>query len=216
MTQFIEKLGGEILLRTQEHVILTITALIIAALIAVPLGILLARSRFKRGAQIVMSIAGMFQTIPTLALVSLVVLVFAFVHLPTVGTLPALVALIVYALLPILRNTFIGIKQVDPNVIEVAKGMGMTRRQILFKVELPLSMPVIMGGIRIAAVWTIGIATLCALVGAGGLGDLILKGLRSYLLDYLLAGTIPAAILALLFDGILALLENWMTPKGVK
>ncbi len=216
MNQFIEKLGSEILLRTQEHLLLTITALIIAALIAVPLGILLARSRFKRGAQIVMSIAGMFQTIPTLALVSLVVLIFAFVHLPTVGTLPALVALIVYALLPILRNTFIGIKQVDPNVIEVAKGMGMTRRQILFKIELPLSMPVIMGGIRIAAVWTIGIATLCALVGAGGLGDLILKGLRSYLIDYLLAGTIPAAILALLFDGILALLENWMTPKGVK
>ena len=91
----------------------------------------------------------------------------------------------------------------------------MTSNQILFSVELPLSLPVIMAGVRISAVWTIGIATLCGLVGAGGLGDLILKGLRSIQLDYLLAGTLPAAVLALIFDGFLARLERWLTPEGL-
>ena len=115
-----------------------------------------------------------------------------------------------------IRNTFTGIRQVDPAVIEVATGMGMTPRQILLSVELPLSLPVIMAGIRISTVWTIGVATLCGLIGAGGLGDLILKGLRSIKMDYLIAGTVPAAILALVFDGILARVEAWLTPEGMR
>jgi len=105
---------------------------------------------------------------------------------------------------------------VDPSVIEVARGMGMTRRQILFRVELPMSLPVIMAGIRIATVWTIGIATLVCLVGAGGLGDLIMQGLRSFKLDYLAAGTLPAAALALVADTVLSMLETLLTPKGMR
>jgi len=121
---------------------------------------------------------------------------------------------VLYALLPILRNTYTGIRQVDPAIIEVATGMGMKPRQVLFSVELPLSLPFIMAGIRIAMVWTIGIATLCGLIGAGGLGDLILKGLRSIKMDYLLAGTLPAALLALVSDWILGWLEKWLTASG--
>ena len=127
----------------------------------------------------------------------------------------SLVALVLYALLPILRNTYTGIQQVDRSIIEVATGMGMKPYQILFSVELPLSLPVIMTGIRIATVWTIGVATLCGLIGAGGLGDLIIKGLRSIQLDYLLAGTLPAATMAILFDWLLSRVEKWLTPKGM-
>lgn len=156
----------------------------------------------------------MIQTVPGLALLAFIVLLFALVSLPTVGVLPAIVALTLYALLPILRNTYTGIRQVDPTLVEVARGLGMRPRQILFSVEIPLSLPVIMAGIRISTVWTVGIATLCGLIGAGGLGDLIIKGLRSIRMDYLLAGTVPAAALALLFDWGLSGLEKWFTPGG--
>jgi osmoprotectant transport system permease protein len=125
---------------------------------------------------------------------------------------------VLYALLPILRNTYTGIRQVDPSVIEVAAGMGMRRRQILLQVELPLSLPVIMAGLRIATVWTIGVATLCGLIGAGGLGELIFRGLRSLprTADYLVAGTVPAALLALGADTALGALERWLTPPGLR
>ena len=210
------KLGPEIIQRTHEHIYLTFTAMVIAVLIALPVGIYLSKSKRPRLVSVVMGIAGMIQTVPSLALVSFIVIVFALVSLPTIGTVPAIVALVLYALLPIIRNTYTGIKQVDPATIEVATGMGMKRSQILFSVELPLSLPVIMAGIRIATVWTIGVATLCGLIGAGGLGDLILKGLRSMLMDYLLAGTIPAAVLALIFDWTLGAIEKWLTPEGIK
>ena len=214
LTAFFQKLGMEMLQRTYEHIYLTFFALVIAIVISLPLGIYLTRARPKF-ASTVMGLAGVIQTIPTLALIALVVVVFALIALPTIGTLPALVALVLYALLPILRNTYTSIRQVDPSIIEVATGMGMTPNQILFSVELPLSLPVIMAGIRISTVWTIGIATLCGLVGAGGLGDLILKGLRSIQMDYLLAGTLPAATLALLSDWVLGGLEKWLTPEGL-
>lgn len=213
---FFQSLGVEMLQRTFEHIYLTFIAMIIAICIALPVGILLARNRWPRFTTAAMGIAGVIQTVPSLALIAFIVLIFAFVSLPTIGVLPALVALVLYALLPILRNTFTGIRQVDPAVIEVATGMGMTPRQILLSVELPLSLPVIMAGIRISTVWTIGVATLCGLIGAGGLGDLILKGLRSIKMDYLIAGTVPAAILALVFDGILARVEAWLTPEGMR
>jgi osmoprotectant transport system permease protein len=213
---FFQKLGPEMLQRTYEHIYLTFLALVIAIVIALPLGIYLTRTRWPRLASVVMGVVGVIQTVPTLALLALVVLIFALIALPTIGTLPALVVLVLYALLPILRNTYTAIRQVDSSIIEVATGMGMTPNQILFSVELPLSLPVIMAGIRISTVWTIGIATLCGLIGAGGLGDLIMKGLRSIQIDYLLAGTLPAAILALIFDGILSRLEKWLTPEGLR
>jgi osmoprotectant transport system permease protein len=216
LTSFFEKLGPEMLERTYEHVYLVFLAMIIAIIIALPLGIYLARSRWAKLTSAIMGAAGVIQTVPSLALIAFIVLVFALIALPTIGTLPALVALVLYALLPILRNTYTGIRQVDPSITEVATGMGMKPHQILFSVELPLSLPVIMAGIRISTVWTIGIATLCGLIGAGGLGDLIIKGLRSIQMDYLLAGTIPAAALALIFDWALACLEKWLTPEGLR
>jgi osmoprotectant transport system permease protein len=216
LVSFFEKLGGEMLQRTYEHVYLVFLAMVIAIAIALPLGIYLTRSRWPKLASAVMGAAGVVQTVPSLALIAFIVLIFALAALPTIGTLPALVALVLYALLPILRNTYTSIRQVDPSVIEVATGMGMKPHQILFSIELPLSLPVIMAGIRISTVWTIGIATLCGLIGAGGLGDLIIKGLRSIQMDYLLAGTVPAAALALMFDWILSGLEKWLTPEGLR
>jgi len=213
---FLDKLGAEMVQRTYEHVFLTFVAMAIAILVAVPLGIALARSRRPGLTSAIMGLAGVIQTVPSLALIALIVVVFKVVSWPTVGVVPALVALVLYALLPLLRNTYTGIRQVDEATIEVATGMGMTSGQILFQVELALALPVIMAGIRIATVWTIGIATLCGLIGAGGLGYLILQGLRSVQTDYLLAGTLPAAALALLFDGILGWVEGWLTPEGLR
>ena len=213
---FFRKLGPEMLRCTYEHIFLAFFAMAIAVAIALPLGIYLARTRRRRVVSAVLGAAGVIQTVPSLALISFIVLLFALVALPTIGTLPALVALVLYALLPILRNTYTGIRQVDPSVVEVATGMGMKPIQILFSVELPLSLPVIMAGIRISTVWTIGIATLCGLIGAGGLGDLILKGLRSIQMDYLVAGTVPAAVLAVMADWLLGRLERWLTPEGIR
>ena len=213
---FFRKLGPEMLRRTYEHTFLVFFAMAIAIAIALPLGVYLARTRRRRVVSAVLGAAGVIQTVPSLALISFIVLLFALIALPTIGTLPALVALVLYALLPILRNTYTGIRQVDPSVVEVATGMGMKPIQILFSVELPLSLPVIMAGIRISTVWTIGIATLCALIGAGGLGALILKGLRSIQMDYLVAGTVPAAVLAVTADCLLGRLERWLTPEGIR
>jgi osmoprotectant transport system permease protein len=213
---FFDKLGLEILQRTHEHLFLTFFAMLIATAIALPLGVALARCRAAALVSVVMGVAAVVQTVPSLALIAFIVLLFALAHLPTIGVVPALVALVLYALLPILRNTYTGIRQVDPAVIEVATGLGMKPHQILFRVELPLSLPVIMAGIRISAVWTIGVATLCTLIGAGGLGDLIMRGLRTIQMDYLIAGTVPAALLAVAFDGILARLERWLTPEGLR
>lgn len=213
---FLQKLGPEILNRTYEHIYLVFFAMVIATIIALSVGIYLTRCRWTKLVSVIMGMVGTIQTIPSLALIAFIVVIFAFVKLPTIGTVPALVALVLYALLPILRNTYTGIKQVDASIIEVAKSMGMKPHQILFSVELPLSLPVIMAGIRISTVWTIGVATLCGLIGAGGLGDLIIKGLRSIRPDYLLAGTLPAAALALVFDWILGHIEKWLTPEGLR
>ena len=216
ISEFYGRLGEDILKATYQHVFLTFTALVIALVISLPLGIFLAKTRFKKLSGLILSIAGVIQTIPSLAMIALIVVIFALIRLPTIGRLPGIVALVLYALLPLLRNTYTGIKQVDPIIIEVARGMGMKERQILFSVELPLSLPVITAGIRIATVWTIGIATLVGLIGAGGLGDLIIRGLRTIRIDYLLAGTVPAALLALVSDWIISRLERWLTPEGLE
>lgn len=215
ITTLWQRLGPDIIRATTEHVYLTFIALVIAVSVSIPLGIYLTRTRHTKLADTVLNFFGIVQTIPSLALIALIVVVFALAGLPTIGQLPGIVALVLYALLPILRNTYTGIKQVDPALIEVAKGMGMKNHQILFTVELPLSLPVITAGIRISTVWTIGVATLVGLIGAGGLGDLIIRGLRTIQIDYLLAGTIPAAILAVAADVIINRIERWLMPKGI-
>ncbi len=216
MYHFFDKLGWIIVQRTYEHLVLCFFSVLIAVAIALPLGILLTRCRWPRLADGVMLAAATIQTIPTLALIALIMLLFAVLPLQAIGTVPATVALVLYALLPVLRNTYTGIRQVDSTLIEVARGLGMRPRQILLAVELPLSLPVIMAGIRISTVWTIGIATLASLIGAGGLGDLIFIGLRTIKIDYLLAGTLPAAGMAIVFDGVLVRAERWLTPEGVR
>ncbi|MFP3938347.1 MAG: ABC transporter permease [Phycisphaerae bacterium] len=221
-TWFADGLGREVLFRTYQHIYLTVIALAIAIAIALPLGVILARTRFRGLAQGVLAAAGVIQTVPTLALIAFVVAIFAamqkagWIDLPAIGVFPGIVALTLYALLPILRNTFTGIQQVDASVIEVARGMGMKPSQILTTVELPLALPVIMAGVRISTVWTIGIAALAGLIGAGGTGAIIMRGLQMVNIKLLLAGTIPAAALAVLFDWLLGRMEIWLTPSGMR
>ncbi|CCB87965.1 MAG: ABC transporter permease [Simkania sp.] len=193
-----------LLVKIWEHLELTFISLFFAMLIAIPLGIYLTRLKSERIANGIMRFTAMIQTVPGLALIALIVvtlaLVRAFLPLPTTGFLPSVVVLVLYALMPILINTYTGIKQVSSSLKMVARSMGMTYPQIFFHVELPLSLPVLLTGVRIAFVTTIGMVTLTSLVGSGGLGDLIVQGLRTIQVDLVLAGTIPAALLAIIFD----------------
>lgn len=191
-----------------EHILLAGVAMIIAIAIAVPLGIVL--TRYKKLAETIIGITAIIQTIPSLALLGFMLPIFG------IGKGPAIIALTLYALLPILRNTYTGILGVNPALVDAGKGMGMTSRQILFMVELPLTLPILMAGIRTATVLTIGVAALATFIGAGGLGDLITRGLNVMDKNLILAGAIPAAILAIIFDLILKKLEDKVTPKGLK
>ncbi len=191
-----------------QHLFLSFTAIFIGIIISIPLGIFV--SRRKKTAEFFIGITAVFQTIPSLALFGFLVPILG------IGSTTAIIALIIYALLPILRNTYTGIVGVDQAVIEAGKGMGMTSKQLLLKVELPLALPVIMAGVRTATVLTVGVATLATFVGAGGLGDLIYRGLSSWNNYLVLAGALPAALLALFFDFLLRLVEKWATPKGLK
>lgn len=190
-----------------EHIALSFVSLLIAALIAVPLGLLLART--PRAAEGIIGITAVLQTIPSLALLGLMI------PLLGIGRVPAVVALVIYALLPILRNTYTGVRGVDPSLIEAADAMGMNRRKRLFKVELPLAMPVIMAGIRTATVLIIGTATLAALIGGGGLGELILLGIDRNDTNLILIGAIPAALLAIIFDFALRFLEKLSLKRSL-
>ncbi|HEM2463527.1 TPA: ABC transporter permease/substrate-binding protein, partial [Listeria monocytogenes] len=183
-----------------QHIQISFVSLFIAVLIALPLGIYL--TRHKRLAEPIIQVAAIFQTIPSLALLGLLI------PLVGIGIVPAIIALVIYALLPILRNTYTGIKEVDPALVEASRAMGMNKWKRLYKVQLPLAMPVIMAGIRTAMVLIIGTATLAALIGAGGLGDLILLGIDRNDNSLILLGAIPAALLAILFDFLLRFLEK--------
>ena len=208
MHEFLSTLGdrkGQLLSTIIEHIQISFIALLIATIIAVPLGILLTKT--KKISEIVMNIAAVLQTIPSLALLGLMIPIFG------IGRVPAIIALVVYALLPILRNTYTGIEEVDPSLVEAAKGIGMKPFRRLTKVELPIATPVIMAGIRTAMVLIIGTATLAALIGAGGLGDLILLGIDRNDSSLILIGAIPAALLAIIFDLILRYMEKLSYKK---
>lgn len=200
--------GKEIIDCAIRHLELVGISVLVGILISVPLGIFLSRN--KKLASPILAIAGTIQTIP-----GLVMLGFALILLG-IGILPALVVLSLYAILPILRNTYTGITEVEDGYIEAAKGIGMTNFQILYKVELPLSLASIIGGIRISTVYIVSWATLAALIGAGGLGDPIWTGLGTYNKNYILAGAIPSAILALALSGLIGLLQRLLTPRGLK
>jgi osmoprotectant transport system permease protein len=200
---FLLRYGSEIGTLTLEHLWLTGAAMIFAVGLAVPSGVWLTRS--PRWAKPVIGMANVLQTIPSLAMFGFLL------PLPWLGERAAriaVIALTAYALLPILRNTYAGIRSIDPTLIEVAKAIGLTDRQRLFKIELPLAASFIFAGLRTATVTCIGIATIAAAVGAGGLGELIFRGVASVDNRLVLAGAIPAALLALIADGALGLLER--------
>lgn len=205
-----------IILKSWEHIQLTFVTLFIAMVISIPLGIYLARSRGK-ASPIILRFTAMVQTIPGLALIALVVVLLASLRklfpVPITGIFPAVIVLVLYALLPILSNTYAGIQQVSSNVKNVARAMGMTPMQILFYVEIPLSIPVLVNGVRIALVSTIGMVTLTSLVGSGGLGELIVQGLRTMQVEKVLAGTVPAAIMAILSDLMLTKVGRYLVPE---
>lgn len=190
-----------------EHIELSFIALFFAVVIAIPLGIYI--TRHKKIAEGIIGITSVIQTIPSLALLGILIPLFG------IGRVPATIALVAYALLPILRNTYTGIKEVDPSLIEAARAMGMNSRKRLLKVEMPLAMPVIMAGIRTAMVLIVGTATLAALIGAGGLGDIILLGIDRNNPQLILLGAIPAALLAILFDLLLKIFEKISYKKAV-
>lgn len=201
--QFLQLNWSELLLLVRQHVLLVFVAILIAVIIGVPTGILLTRRRALRGP--VLGLANVMQTIPSLALFGFLI---PLPFIGGIGTRTALVALVLYSLLPIIRNTVTGILGVDPNVREAAVAMGMTNGQVLRQVELPLAMGVIVTGIRVATVIAVGVTTIAAAVGAGGLGVYIFRGLRQYDNNLLLAGAVSAALLALAADFFLGLLER--------
>jgi osmoprotectant transport system permease protein len=204
---FFSQHGGEILQATLEHVWLVAATMAIAIAIGIPLGILVARRPWL--SKPILGSANIAETIPSLALLGFLLPV------PWLGDRAdriAITALTLYALLPIIRNTAAGITGVDPAVREAARGMGMTPRQILFQVELPLSLSTVLAGVRVATVLTIGVATIAAAVGAGGLGEFIFRGLALVNNQLILAGAIPAAVLALAADSLLSLLERRLQP----
>lgn len=193
---------------TIEHLQLTGTAIISSILIGVPLGIFI--TRHERLANPVLAIANIFQTIPSIAFFGILIPILG------IGKKTAILVLFLYALLPIIKNTYTGIKEVSPFMIDAGKGMGMTNAQILRMVELPQALSVIMAGVRIATVINIGTTTIAAYIGGGGLGDLIFKGIQMYRNDMILAGAIPAALLAIIADKLLGYVELKLTPKGMK
>jgi osmoprotectant transport system permease protein len=201
--QFVSSHRIDILAATREHLILVLISMGIAVAIGIPIGMTLVSRPYLRSAAL--AVASVFQTIPSLALFGFLI------PLPLIGgigTRTAIVALVLYALLPILRNTYVGLTGVDPAILEAAEAMGMTEDQILFRVRLPLATSFILAGIRTATVITIGVATIAAAIGAGGLGTFIFRGVAMVSNAVILAGAIPAALLALLADFLLGLLER--------
>ncbi len=207
-----EKLAGW----TLDHLWITFVASGIAVILGVALGIYITGKGKEHIADTILYLAEIMMTIPSLALFGLLMLLLGSMGLKTFGFLPAIIALIVYGQLPILRNTYTAIQEVDPAMIEAGKGMGMSERQLLFRVKLPLAVPVIMAGLRNAIVLIIGIAAIAAMIGAGGLGVPIFRGLRNARMDLIIVGGVSVAILALLVDGLMSRVERWVTPKGLR
>jgi len=197
-----------LLTHTMRHLWLVALALTLGALVAVPLGLML--ERFRRLAASVLSALGILQTIPSIALLAFMV------PLLGIGMVPALVALWLYALLPMVRATYGGVRDADPDAVEAAEALGMTAVQLLINVRLPLAAPVIMAGVRTAAVITVGAATLAAFIGAGGLGEPIVTGLALADSRMVLSGALPAAALAVVVDGVLALVEQRLRPAHLR
>ncbi|MFO8070213.1 MAG: ABC transporter permease [Alkalibacterium sp.] len=206
MAEFFADYGSQMMRLIWEHLYISMVALGLGVLVAVPVGILLTRTNVL--ATIFIGMASILQTVPSLALLALMIPLFG------IGRVPAIIALFIYSLLPILRNTYTGMKNVDPDLVDAARGMGMTESQLVRKVELPQAAGVIMAGIRLSGTYVIAWAALASYIGAGGLGDFIFNGLNLYIPELIIGGTIPVTILALLVDFILGKIEKKVTPRN--
>ena len=191
-----------------EHIEMTAAAVAFAVCIGVPLGILI--SYVRRLGKPIIGVANVVQAVPSMALLGLAI------PLLGIGTLPAVVMVIIYSLLPIIKNTYTGIAGIDPQLVEAAGGIGFTRWQVLRKIKLPMALPVIMAGVRISAVTAVGLMTMAAFIGAGGLGYLVFSGIRTVNNLQILAGAIPACLLALLVDFLMGLVEKLVTPISLQ
>ena len=200
--------GDQVLRLTLEHIELTLIAVGFAVLVGVPLGILI--SYFRKASKAVVGGANVVQAIPSMALLGLAI------PLLGIGSLPSVVIVILYSLLPIIKNTYTGITSIDKGTLEAAKAIGLTKSQVLTKVQIPLALPVIMAGVRISAVTAVGLMTMAAFIGAGGLGFLIFSGISTTNNAQILAGAIPAAVLALLVDNIFSVVESLVTPISLQ
>ena len=199
-----------------RHLWIVFVANGIAVVLGTVLGIYITGKGREHTADTVLYLAEIVMTVPSLALFGLLMLLLDSMGLKAIGFLPAVIALIVYGQLPILRNTYTAIRQIDPAIVEAGKGVGMNEKQLLLKVKLPLAVPVIMAGLRNAIVINIGIAAIAALIGAGGLGIPIFRGLRNARMDLIIVGGASVSILALLVDSLMSRLERWVTPKGLR
>jgi osmoprotectant transport system permease protein len=210
---FVQSNWIELLQMTLEHIHLVGLAVGIAIATGVPFGIYI--SQKESVANLVLAVAGIIMTIPSIALFGIMIPVFSIIN-QGIGFLPAIVALILYSQLPIIRNTYIAIKNVDPNVRDAAVGMGMTTWQRLIKVELPLAFPVIMAGVRMAIVMTIGIGAIAAYIGAGGLGVYIVRGISTSYAAMIQVGALSVSILAITIDFVLGKLQRKLSTKGAR
>jgi osmoprotectant transport system permease protein len=200
---------GDLFYSAWAHLKMVCVAVVIATSLGVPLGIMITRPGFERLVLPVIGGASIGQTIPSLAVIAIMAPILGF------GFRSAVVALVIYGVLPVVRNTYASIRSIDPSVIEAARGMGMTRLQIATRIELPLARPVIMAGIRISTVITVGTAELAVLVGGAGLGKITLTGVFAREALIILQGAAPTAAMAILLGFLLQSLEKWMTPRGV-
>lgn len=193
---------SSILSYTYEHLVISFVVIVLSVLITVPLAIYMTKMKSERAKNFIFNIANILQTIPTIALLAIMIPILG------IGFKPAVAALFLYALLPLLRNTYAGVESIDPSIVESAKGMGFNTFQRIFKIELPVALPYIMSGIRITTVYIISWTTLAALIGAGGLGDLILAGIGYNDKNMIFTGTLLAIIIAVLLDLILGRIEK--------
>lgn len=199
-----------------EHFVLVIISMFWAVLVGVTLGTIMTRKNMEKASSAIMAVVNVWQSVPSLGVIALAYGLLPLIGLSGIGMVPALIALFFHAVAPIVRNTHAGIGSVSKDVIEAATGMGMTKRQVLLQIELPIAMPVIAGGVRTATAIIVGTAPLAFLIGGGGLGFWIFTGIALVDMSIMMAGAVPVALIAMLFDYCLSLFEKLLIPRGVR
>jgi len=199
-----------------EHLILVVISMAAAIVVGVTLGVIMTRKGLEGISPVIMAVVNVWQSVPSLGVIALAYGILPLLGMSGIGVVPALIALFLHAVAPIVRNTYAGIDSVSGDVIESATGMGMTKKQILFDIEIPNAMPVIMGGIRTSTAIIVGTAPLAFLIGGGGLGFWIFTGIALVDMGIIFAGAVPVALIAMIFDYLLAMLEKVVVSKGIQ